>query len=235
MRRWAICSSTMPAPAERCWSRWRRSPGRRFLKRSAPGLAGRRTARRAPAAERSLVNGGSTKLLEQPGADAVQLPCPLIGTEEEPLIFDDRSANSVRRTDSRATNPWAAGAVEEEVVRVQVFIAKEFEQRAVKLIGAALGDDVHIGARIPAVRRVILAGLNLEFLNGVRIGNRDASAEIAAALKIVDGRLRPSDSCCFSWFRRRMRSCFRLPPRGPAALALVTSAATPAFNPMICV
>src|SRR2546425_9416509 len=55
-----------------------------------------------------------------------------------------------------------------------------------KIVGPRLGDDVHLGAGIPAKRSVNLAGLNLELLNSVRIGDgRTARIAGIALLKIV--------------------------------------------------
>ena len=54
------------------------------------------------------------------------------------------------------------------------------------LVGAALGDHVDVGAGVPAIRSVVLAGLNFEFLNGVRVGNGDTGAEVSALLDVVD-------------------------------------------------
>ena len=54
-----------------------------------------------------------------------------------------------------------------------------------KSIGARLGHDVHIRARVPAVRRVILPRLDFELLNRVGIGHRNAAANVPFANEIV--------------------------------------------------
>ena len=54
-----------------------------------------------------------------------------------------------------------------------------------KSIGARLGHDVHISARVPAVRRVILTRLDFKLLNRVWIGHRNAPANAPFANEIV--------------------------------------------------
>ncbi len=78
-----------------------------------------------------------------------------------------------------------AGTVEEEVVRVQLFIAEKLEQSAMECVSAAFGDDVDVCARVLSVRGVVLPDLHLELLNGIGIRNRDTSAETPAVLNIV--------------------------------------------------
>ena len=59
------------------------------------------------------------------------------------------------------------------------------------LVGAALGDDVHHAAGVLAVLRSVVVGLNAEFLNGVRHGERHVDVgvlvDVVAAVKHVIG------------------------------------------------
>src|SRR5262245_66031322 len=71
-------------------------------------------------------------------------------------------------------------------VGVERVVAEELEERAVKNVGAAPGHDVDIGPGVPPETGVVEAGLHLEFLNRVRVGNRHPRAETTARLQIVD-------------------------------------------------
>ena len=55
------------------------------------------------------------------------------------------------------------------------------------LIGTRFGHDIHVGAWVPAVTRVISGSLNLEFLDSVRVGNRDASIQSVIESLVVAG------------------------------------------------
>src|SRR5271154_5043908 len=57
-----------------------------------------------------------------------------------------------------------------------------------KSVCAALGDDVDVRAGVAAIAGVVRRGLDLEFFNGVRIGNSDAriNAEVACASAVGD-------------------------------------------------
>ncbi len=65
----------------------------------------------------------------------------------------------------------AAIFVGEEVGSVKHRIAEVLERRPVKLIGSALGDDIHLAAGATAELRCSHAGLNSEFLH--RIGDSE--------------------------------------------------------------
>src|SRR4029077_14777863 len=72
-------------------------------------------------------------------------------------------------------------------------IANEFEGIAVEIVGAGLGDDVHDAARVGAVFRAIVAGLDAEFLQGVgeRKGLIDVRVfvNVVATVKLVANRI----------------------------------------------
>ena len=58
-----------------------------------------------------------------------------------------------------------------------------------ELIGAGLSHHVHVCARIPTVARVICRRLDLELLDRVRIGNRDACVETRVNCHVIAGRI----------------------------------------------
>ena len=58
----------------------------------------------------------------------------------------------------------AAQSIREEVRRIQIRVAKILEHRAVKLVGAAFGDDTHLRAVPASELGRGDAGLNREFL-----------------------------------------------------------------------
>ncbi len=61
--------------------------------------------------------------------------------------------------------------IEEEIVGIQLVISQELKNRTVQLIAAGLGDDFNVCAGPAAISRIVQTCLNLEFLNGIRIGN----------------------------------------------------------------
>ena len=60
---------------------------------------------------------------------------------------------------------------------VELLVAQEFEDRGVVLVAARLGDDVHLRALVPELRRVD-AGLDLELLDRVDRGQGDVVLEV---------------------------------------------------------
>src|SRR5205807_5140637 len=60
-------------------------------------------------------------------------------------------------------------------VGIEDVIANELEKGAVDLVAACFGDDVHVGTRTATVGGVVQAGLHLEFLDGVRVGDGNAA------------------------------------------------------------
>ncbi|MGH9914684.1 MAG: hypothetical protein ACRD63_05280, partial [Pyrinomonadaceae bacterium] len=69
-------------------------------------------------------------------------------------------------------------------------MTKELEERAVKGVRAALGDDVDCRARLLSVLRAVWTGNELEFLNGVNADVVDLSADRAVVniARAVDRR-----------------------------------------------
>ena len=54
------------------------------------------------------------------------------------------------------------------------------------VVGTGLGQDVDVGAGIAPEGGVVLAGLYLEFLNRVGIGNSHAAREVPRACRVVN-------------------------------------------------
>src|SRR5438067_1439521 len=109
--------------------------------------------------------------------DAVPLARALVAAEEKQLVRLDRSA---QRTSELILFQYLFGgvgrktvAIEEEVVGIERFIAEELERASVELIGARLRDQIHIGAGVPPITRIVGGCLNLELLNRVRIRDSD--------------------------------------------------------------
>ncbi len=57
------------------------------------------------------------------------------------------------------------------------------------LVGAGLGHHVHVRARVTAEAGVIGGRLNLELLNGVRVGNRDTGVQACVPSVVIAGRV----------------------------------------------
>ena len=117
------------------------------------------------------------------GRSPIDLPGPLIRREEEKLVLLDRTANDPSELVLVQNLPRVVGnAVDrlgltaEEIIGIESGISKELKRGAMELIGAGLGDHIHVGSRIPSVARIEHRSLNLEFLN--RVGVYKAKARI---------------------------------------------------------
>ena len=97
---------------------------------------------------------------------------PLIAQEVEQLVLADGAAN--RASELILIERLTATLRVEIIVRIENRIAQEFKRRPVNLIGARLGDHVHVRARVPPVAGVEVRSLHLEFLNCIRARNRDS-------------------------------------------------------------
>jgi len=106
-----------------------------------------------------------------PAGNSVLLIRLLIRHEEEQFVLLDGSAKHPSILVLIQNQLRSARGVPEPVVGIQSRVAEEFKRRPMEIVGARLGDDINVGARIAPVTRVVGRGLNLEFLNGVRIGN----------------------------------------------------------------
>ena len=85
----------------------------------------------------------------------------------------------------------------EEVACIHASVAQELERRSVELVGSRLGDDVDDGSSGVAVFGVVVACLNTELLDGVRVGEDRVVApddiRVSAAIELV-AHLAPSRS-----------------------------------------
>src|SRR5262249_11086589 len=113
---------------------------------------------------------------KKPRARAAQ-PQPLVGEEREGLIADNRSAHGGAELVPLQFGQ-AAGAGLECVGRIQVVIAKEPEQRAVRIVRAPARDDAdHRAAGAPVLRREIVRD-DTELIDRVRTQRQRVSASL---------------------------------------------------------
>src|SRR5207248_1349526 len=62
--------------------------------------------------------------------------------------------------------------LEEELVGIERVIAEKFESRAMPICRPAFQNSIDIAAAVASLSRVIEAGLDLEFLHGIRTRKR---------------------------------------------------------------
>jgi hypothetical protein len=89
------------------------------------------------------------------GRQAIPLAGSLIAAEEEQLVLLNRAAERAAEL-VLLQNLLAASAqrILEKAVGVEIFVAEELEQGSVKAIGAGLGDQIDVRARIAAITGV---------------------------------------------------------------------------------
>src|SRR5207237_2305214 len=85
--------------------------------------------------------------------------------EEEGPVQQDGTAQRAAELVPVQRTLLAARFVGKEVRRIQLGVTKVFERRSMKLVAAALGDDVDLGAGAAAELRQSHAGLDREFLD----------------------------------------------------------------------
>src|ERR1019366_6352387 len=102
---------------------------------------------------------------------SVDLARALIGAEEEKLPGADGAAQSGAELVLLEIGFGLSGSGAEERVGVEHVIAHEFPDVAVIFMLAALGDEGG-GGDLRAVDRVVLRSLDLQFRNGVGVGDR---------------------------------------------------------------
>jgi len=79
-----------------------------------------------------------------------------------------------------------AGPVQKEIVGIQEIVTQEFENRAVEIVAARLGNHADIGTYPTTKCCVVETGLNLELFQAVGVRNWDSPAYCARALNIAD-------------------------------------------------
>src|SRR6185437_7743936 len=104
------------------------------------------------------------------------LACALIIREEEELVPNDGTAEICAEL-IQLQRLLSTGF--EVVMSVESVVSEELEHRAVKLIGAALCDDVHLRSEgMPGLGGVAIIG-EVDFLNAVDAGARDVRLLLA--------------------------------------------------------
>src|SRR4029077_16609935 len=114
---------------------------------------------------------------------------PLIGAKKKEFVLDYRTAEAAAELILFHNGARLVLFVQEEIIGVKLVVAQEFKHRAVELIGPRFRYHLDVGPGSPAVAGVVQAGLYFKFLNGIRVGNRDASllqeGPGAAAAKVI--------------------------------------------------
>src|ERR1043166_5325524 len=122
-------------------------------------------------------------------SQSVYLTGPLVGKKEKEPVFDYRAAEHAAELVLLEGGSGLTRAVEKEIVGIQLVVAQELPKAAVEVVAAGLGHHVHARSSAPAVTGVIQAGLHLELLNRIRVGDRDAGRRnYVASPPRLDGR-----------------------------------------------
>ena len=161
----------------------RASMGGRHITKGASDLCGGTVGRR---------DIGKQAAGERTGTEAVDLASPLVGTEEEETIFQDRSADRAAELILLHRRTRVALGLQKDVVGVENIVAEKLPDGAVKLIGAGFRDDFNVGAGIASKASVVHGGLDFELLDGIGVGDGDATllekVPAAPAPEVIDVR-----------------------------------------------
>ena len=95
---------------------------------------------------------------------------PFVTSEKERLVPENRSAERTAELVALEFRFRVSGRIVEKVRRVEVVIAEEFKDRAVKGIGPGFRDRADNGSGLAAVFGGIIVGDDLEFFDGFRAG-----------------------------------------------------------------
>ena len=114
------------------------------------------------------------------------MPSALVGSKEKQLVFADRSPQGESKLILPENRAGLTIQFAEVVICVQTFVAEELKGGAVEGVATTSCDHINIRAGIAAVGCVVLAGLHLEFLDGVGIRDGNTAAEKPALLNVVD-------------------------------------------------
>src|SRR5207244_4391842 len=96
-------------------------------------------------------------------------------------VVDDGAAESAAKL--IALDAIGSGRRGKEILGVEHRIANEFEGVSVETVCARLGDDVNDAARVGAVLRAVVAGLDAEFLE--RVGERKGLIDVGVFVHVV--------------------------------------------------
>jgi hypothetical protein len=134
-----------------------------------------RVAEKLPAIWASVGNAGA-------GACALPDAAVFVGEEEEQFVALDGAAEGAAEV---VVAVFAAGG--EEVAGVEFIVAEEFEEGAVKVVGAGFGDDVDLGAAVAAVVGGVGVAFDADFGDGVEVDHGEVVAvegvDVAAAVE----------------------------------------------------
>src|SRR5260370_19161948 len=109
---------------------------------------------------------------------SIDVPRGLIRNEEEVAFPGPRYRPTQSAAGLRAPkfSSWYSRCVRKKIVRVQCLIAAEGIDVSMKLRSARFSFDIYVGACTAAVLGIIKGILDLELLNGIRCGDRNACA-----------------------------------------------------------
>ena len=79
-----------------------------------------------------------------------------------------------------------ARLVQEEIIGVENLVAQELKNGSVKVVASGSCNKTDIGAPVAAKPSIVKRGLNLKFLNAVRVWNGNAAAACGTALNVTD-------------------------------------------------
>ena len=134
--------------------------------------------------EKSPLRSAARRHVRDRAAGRCGLARALVIGEEEGLVVDDRAAGRAAELVLVERRARQAGRIGEEVVGVEIVVAQKLEDRAVKLIGAALDGGVDHRAGGVAELGGEVVGLDLELLYRVDRGDyRDAVASDGAGVR----------------------------------------------------
>src|SRR5215467_10360409 len=145
-----------------------------------------KSLRRSVIADRRLVQGGGASNPRLTCGKPVNLACALVRAKEEQLISLDWPADSKAKLVLFEVRPWLAGLVQKEIIRIEGIVAQEFKNRRMIVVRAPLCDHADIGPSTASECCIVKSGLDLKFLQGVGIGNRNSSTDRTRTLHIAD-------------------------------------------------
>ncbi len=151
------------------------------------GLSGRRIdrlGRRLREVAGALERGRHDGVVQERAGGLTQ---PRVGGEEEGPVFQRAARRRRRRTVCGRAAAYRAD--DPQSLALNSSGAQEIEDRAVILVRPRLGDDVDDAAGETAVFHAVAVGLDLELLNGVRVGQDVAGVaqpgHVDAAVEVV--------------------------------------------------
>jgi len=68
------------------------------------------------------------------------------------------------------------GKVQKEIVRIQKFVAEEFEDCAVIGVAPGLGDHTDVGTRVASISCIVKSRLDLKLMDAIGVRERNSAA-----------------------------------------------------------